>query len=70
MLEANEIESNGDPIKMKVISDGKKFSFYYAVGEGEWNLLTDNIDAYYLSTAQSYGFTGTNIGLYATSKPY
>jgi alpha-N-arabinofuranosidase len=29
-----------------------------------------NVDAYYLSTANAHGFTGTTIGLYATNKFY
>ena len=62
--------TNTDLINLKVVSTGNYFSFYYATNGGEWNLLKKNIDAFYLSTAQSYGFTGTTIGLYASCKTY
>jgi xylan 1,4-beta-xylosidase len=55
-------------IKLRVVSTGKQFNFYYASGKSDWKLLTDNVDAFYLSTANSFGFTGTTIGIYATSK--
>ncbi|WP_423127505.1 glycoside hydrolase family 43 protein [Gaoshiqia sp. Z1-71] len=62
--------STDGPINLKVTSTGNYFSFYYATGDGRWKLLSENVDAYYLSTAQSFGFTGTTIGLYATGKSY
>ncbi len=54
--------------KLKVISKGKYFDFYYTLGNSDWKLLIENVDAYYLSTANSYGFTGTTIGLYAARR--
>lgn len=59
-----------ESIQLKVASNGTDFSFYYAKGEGQWQLLADHVDAYYLSTANSWGFTGTTIGLYASNKAY
>lgn len=55
-------------IRLKVASAGKQFNFYYATGKSDWKLLIDKVDAFYLSTANSFGFTGTTIGIYATSK--
>jgi alpha-N-arabinofuranosidase len=55
-------------IKLKVVSRGKQLDFYYAPGNSEWELLTKDIDAFYLSTANSFGFTGTTLGIYATNK--
>ncbi len=52
--------------KLKVESQGTSFDFYFAAPENDWELLTKDIDAYYLSTANSFGFTGTTIGMYAT----
>ncbi len=69
VLSSRVITKSLNPVKLKVTSSGKAFSFQYAIDE-EWNMLASNIDAYYLSTAQSYGFTGTTIGLYASSKDY
>lgn len=56
------------PVKLKIVSDGLHFSFYAALEKDEWMLVADGVDAHYLSTANSFGFTGTNIGLYATKK--
>ena len=64
---ASRIEdSENDPITMKVVSKGTHYDFYYAIGEGQLEELCQNIDAMYLSTANSFGFTGTTIGMYAT----
>lgn len=64
------LASSIDPIQLKVISSGLEFSFQYADNNNDWRTLISGVDARYLSTAQSFGFTGTNIGLYATSKKY
>lgn len=55
-------------INMKVVSTGLHYEFYYAIKDGEWNLLVKDIDAGYLSTAKAGGFTGTTIGLYAVTQ--
>ncbi|WP_280751102.1 MULTISPECIES: glycoside hydrolase family 43 protein [unclassified Parabacteroides] len=57
----------GKFIDMKVVSTGLHYAFYYATQEGKWELLTDQVDARYLSTANAGGFTGSIIGLYATT---
>jgi len=69
-LASQPLRAGDGPIDLKVTSTGSHFSFSYATGNGNWNLLAGHIDTYYLSTAQSFGFTGTTIGLYATNKPY
>lgn len=61
-----EVQKN-NPILLKVISTGLHYNFYYAVKENTWIPVAENIDASYLSTAEAGGFTGTTIGLYATS---
>jgi alpha-N-arabinofuranosidase len=67
-LISNTINPEDKAIQLKTASNGNAFSFYYAVGDAEWQLLADKVDAFYLSTAASYGFTGTTIGLYASGK--
>lgn len=57
----------GKFIDMKVVSTGLHYAFYYATQEGQWELLADQVDARYLSTANAGGFTGSIIGLYATT---
>jgi alpha-N-arabinofuranosidase len=55
-------------ISLKVVSEGTHYQFYYAPEDEPYILLAENISAHYLSTANSYGFTGTTIGMYATQK--
>lgn len=69
VLASKPLLPSQNPLKLKISSNGKEFSFFYTSTE-TWYLLATNIDAYYLSTAQSYGFTGTTIGVYASNKNY
>jgi alpha-N-arabinofuranosidase len=61
-----EDEAN-KPLKLKVYGNGRYYSFYYSFGSGEWQPVVVGADASNLSTHQAGGFTGTVIGLYATS---
>lgn len=54
------------PVELKVISKGAGYDFCYRDGKSDWKTLIGDVDARYLSTANSSGFTGTNIGMYAT----
>ncbi|MEJ4088928.1 glycoside hydrolase family 43 protein [Galbibacter orientalis] len=54
--------------RLRILSDGLNFDFQYATEDAKWKSLKNNVAARYLSTANSYGFTGTNIGVYATKK--
>ncbi len=55
-------------IGLKVISRGTHYDFYYATDEDKWETLCTDVDAAFLSTARSFGFTGTTVGMYATKK--
>jgi len=68
ILAEKTLNNNNNEISLKVDSQGKWFDFYYSVDDINWQLLVNNIDAHYLSTANSFGFTGTTIGMYATKK--
>ena len=69
LLASDEIVSNTSEIYLKLVSQGIGYDFYYSLdGEENWKLLCKDVDASYLSTAMAGGFTGTTIGLYATSK--
>lgn len=68
VLAMSPLQPEQNQLKLKITSNGIAFSFYYALGDGEWTLLADKIDASWLSTAQSFGFTGTNVGPFATRK--
>lgn len=52
-------------IDLRVQSHGHHYAFQYATSRDDWKVLLDEVDAYYLSTANSFGFTGTNVGMYA-----
>lgn len=59
---------NADELDLKVVSDGSTYGFHYSVDGGKnWKALHEGADARYTSTANAGGFTGTTIGLYASS---
>ena len=60
-------KADGD-IRLKIVSRGLYFDFYYAKAGGKWLPLIADVDAGYLSTKNAGGFTGTVIALYASSK--
>lgn len=67
ILACQPIPTTGEKIKMKVISLGNCYNFYYRLKEaGKWILLKENVPADYIAT-QRGGFTGCTIGLFATS---
>jgi alpha-N-arabinofuranosidase len=68
VLATGAIGTTNRPIQLKVISQGTYFDFYYKTYNEQWKSLVANVDAHYLSTANSFGFTGTTIGMYATKK--
>jgi len=55
-------------IQLKVVSNGLNYSFYYALNDKKWEMLCQDVSAHYLSTSNSFGFTGTTIGMYAEKK--
>ena len=59
---------NDNPIELKIISTGTHFDFLFKNDKRDFKILLDNVDAKFLSTANAGGFTGTTIGLYASSK--
>lgn len=61
-------EEADKPLRLKIKGDGGLYDFYYAVGDGQWQLAAKGVDATNLTTNKSGGFIGACIGLYATSK--
>lgn len=56
------------PIRLKIESQGRYYSFYYAIGtNGKWQAVATGVDGINLSTSRSGGFIGACIGLYATA---
>lgn len=68
VLKSVPLQQRQDPVKLKVVSDGLTFSFYYSTKNDVWQPVSEGVDAHFLSTANSFGFTGTNIGLFATKR--
>ena len=58
---------NCGKLKLKVEGHDRYYDFYYAVENGDWQLLAKGVDASNLSTQKSGGFIGAVIGLYASS---
>ena len=54
------------PIRLKIESHGRYYTFSFAEGNGSWQILAQGVDAVNLSTAHGGGFIGACIGLYAT----
>ncbi len=70
LLASQDLIEENTRMKVKVVSTGGDFRFLYASSNQDWKLLAEGVDASFLSTAESYGFTGTVIGVYASNKPY
>jgi xylan 1,4-beta-xylosidase len=68
VIRSVELTGTHGPVTLKIVSDGLNFNFFSSIEENKWISVAENIDARYLSTANSFGFTGTNIGMYATKK--
>lgn len=60
------LPEEGNGIDLKVVSDGRHYSFHYSTDRGaNWTQLADKVDARHTSTAAAGGFTGTTIGPFA-----
>ncbi len=57
-------------VLLKITSSGKHFDFTFKQGSDDWKKVAEHIPARHLSTANSYGFTGTTVGMYASSKAF
>lgn len=55
------------PIRLKVEANGDEYTFSHAGGDGEFSNLGGTVSGDILSTDVAGGFTGTLLGLYATS---
>jgi alpha-N-arabinofuranosidase len=58
---------NARLLLLKVEAKGQAYSFFYAVGNNEWNVVQTDVDGRTLSRTNAGGFTGTMIGPYASS---
>ncbi len=68
MIASSILPADLKSLRLKVAGNGRYYSFYYALSNGDWQLLAQGVDGANLSTHKAGGFVGTYIGLYATSK--
>lgn len=56
------------PLRLKITADGKGvYSFSFAEAEAGWQTMEGTVDASLLSTSTAGNFTGTMVGVYASS---
>ncbi|MGK9367438.1 glycoside hydrolase family 43 protein [Melioribacter sp. Ez-97] len=60
-------ELQSEDIRLKIVSEGSRYSFHYSWNKEEWKSLGKKLDASFLSTKTAGGFVGAVFGLYATS---
>lgn len=66
LLASAQLDNPSGPIGLKVVSKGSAYDFFYRPRGGEWTPLIADVPAEHIAT-QRGGFTGSTIGLYATS---
>tara|TARA_R100000935_G_scaffold50695_1_gene76747 strand:+ start:233 stop:601 length:369 start_codon:yes stop_codon:yes gene_type:complete len=66
ILATKEIEFKGE-IQLRIEADGDDYKFSYAINGNDFENLGGTVSGDILSTNVAGGFTGTLIGLYATS---
>jgi alpha-N-arabinofuranosidase len=54
-------------VKLRIQSEGDKYSFHYAIKGNKFNVLKSEVDGKFLSTKTAGGFIGCIYGMYATS---
>ena len=59
--------NNDEKISFKIEAKGKYYSFFYSINDKDWEVITENVDATFLSTKIAGGFVGTIYGMYTTS---
>jgi alpha-N-arabinofuranosidase len=65
-LSGREMDECGqeDKVRLRISSDGNKYSFEYARNDGQWQHFAEH-DCPLLSTEMVGGFTGAIAGMYA-----
>lgn len=68
LLASATVEKEGKPIGLRVESKGTAYDFWYRLPGHDWQILAADVPAEHIAT-QRGGFTGSTIGLHATSLP-
>lgn len=65
---ARELADDNTALGLRIESKGLNLDFCYSPDNGKtWETLASNLDAGFMSTARTGGFTGTTVGLYASN---
>ena len=67
VIASQELRSFKKPLQLKIEANGNSYAFYFAEKNKPYQLLKDNVDARFLSTATAGGFVGSLFALYGTS---
>jgi alpha-N-arabinofuranosidase len=59
----------GQPIRLRIVTDSRTYSFFYAGQRGPWRQLGPAQDGTILSTRTAGGFVGAVFGLFAVEAP-
>lgn len=70
VLADQKIEDLGQPVNLRATCADGKYRFFYSLSGGlDWTEVPATVDTGYVSSSQS-GFTGTTVGIFATSVPF
>lgn len=82
VVASSPVHAAGHPVQLRVRCEGGKYSFAYSenaasagknnsgsTASEQWHEMDGTVDASYVSSSQG-GFTGTTIGIFATSEPF
>lgn len=64
-IAALPLAADATQLRLKISGQAESINFYYALGDGEWQAVTDTQDAKILSTQVATGFVGTMLGLHS-----
>lgn len=59
------LKADATQVRLRITGQADSISFYYALGDGEWQSVASAQDAQILSTQVAQGFVGTMLGLHS-----
>ncbi len=68
ILKEQVVDDNVTDVTFQLKGMGKTFGFFYSLDQQTFVPILEGVDAKYTSTKEAWGFTGTEVGPYATSK--
>ncbi len=66
--EITRLSLSAPRLYLRVEAVGQRYSFYYALKSGAWEVLALDVDGRNLSSTMTGGFTGVMVGMYASSQ--